>query len=398
MRRIPLYASAAITLCILVYADAAGTRLAEGEGMAMMESLGLRGVQEDVDKAMWEAKQAQEEEDAEDEEIARMMAELEGLDQEKNAAEAEAKKKDLEAKEATAAKLKAVAAQKAAQAEAALKEKARQVELAALAAQKEAEAAIAATKALRASAAKRMQEAKLASAEYENSIASGDSKDSGALEAKAQKAMSEAQALSSQAGQSSEAATQALTNAAKTKEKADKVLDMEKEGKAQLMNQGLTWVGGPIFSKMKRLCEIDYPTFRKEYDKIRNSPLFKKHRWDIKKACSKSLNDSSLEDEDAVAKRNAEAEAKKEEDAKVDANVDPSKPYPAKNLHWKLPADKKVKKWCTTKFGAVPCSMLAKAREAGLLGESNESGKLDNAPEVDPLDESSAYELSELVF
>jgi hypothetical protein len=364
-------------------------------GMSLMESMGLGQVQEDVDKALWEAKQAQQEEDAEDEEIARMMAELEGLDAEKNAAEAEAKKADLAAKEATAAKLKAVAAQKAAQAEAALKEKARQVELAALAAEQEAQAAIEATKTLRASAAAKMAAAKMASAEYQTAIASGDNKDVAELETNAKKALAEAEDLSTKAGQQGQAAEEALQNAAKVKAKADTVLKMEKESRSQLMNQGLTWAGGPIFEKMRRLCVVNYEAFRTEYNKIRTSPMFKTHRWDIKQACHKAKDDKSLEDEDAIAARAAAAEARANQ-THATANIDPSKPYPDKNLHWKMPKDKKIKKWCTTKFGAVPCAMLAKAREAGLLGDSVDDShkQLDSAPEVDPLED---FDLMELV-
>merc|ERR1712100_310148 len=86
----------------------------EMSGMELMESLGLRAIQENVDKAVWQARQAKEKENAEDAEIARLMAKLSGLDKGKAAAEAEATKKDIEAKKATAAKLKEVADQKAA--------------------------------------------------------------------------------------------------------------------------------------------------------------------------------------------------------------------------------------------------------------------------------------------
>ena len=44
---------------------------------------GLREVQEQVDKELWEARQAQASADDEDAEIARLLAELEGLDAEK---------------------------------------------------------------------------------------------------------------------------------------------------------------------------------------------------------------------------------------------------------------------------------------------------------------------------
>merc|ERR1711977_420839 len=69
--------------------------------MQVMTKLGLREVQEQVDKELWEARQAQASADDEDAEIARLLAELEGLDAEKNAAEKEAKQREVEAKEAT---------------------------------------------------------------------------------------------------------------------------------------------------------------------------------------------------------------------------------------------------------------------------------------------------------
>jgi len=386
----------ALALCAVAYADAAASEAAAGEGvgemMGIMESLGLKQVQLGVDKKIWEAKQAKAEEDAEDEEVARLMASLAGLESEKNEAEAEAAKKDLEAKQATAAKLKAVAEQKAAQAEAALKEKARQVELAALAAQKEAEAAIMATKKLRASAAARMEKAKLASAEYQNALKSGQKKGLADLEGKAKKQLAEAQAQSKKAGEQSDAAKNALKNAATVKAKADKVVALEKESKQQLINSDITWAGGPIFDKMMRLCNIDYPTFRREYDKIRRSPVYKKYRWDIKKACRKSRDDTELENENAIAAR-AKAQEAKEKKAESNGeknNIDPSKPYPEKNMHWKLPASKQVKKWCTTDMGAVPCALLKKAREAGLLGEpkkhTHHDAVLDDAPDADSVE------------
>merc|ERR1712093_859707 len=349
--------------------------------MGLMESLGLRSTQESVDKAVGSARQAKEAESAEDEEIARLMAKLTGLDKEKKAAEAEATQKDIEAKKATAAKLKEVADQKAAKAKEAIDAKAKKVEAAALAAQKTAEDTIAATKALRAKAAAAMEKAKAASAEYQNALSSGTTKGLEELAMKAKKTMAEAQALAAQAGTKSDEA--------KVKSKADKAIAMEKESKAQLTSEGVTWVAGPIFDKMKRLCDQDYPTFRKEYRKIRDSPTYKHYRWDIKKAC-KNAHDDDLEngDDDAAA---AARKAAMNNDPHA-PQTDPSKPYPASNTHWSLPKDKKVKKWCSTKYGSVPCSMLKKAQHAGLLGSANDhkeflqenEGLLDT---VDPLED-----------
>merc|ERR1712093_765168 len=111
----------------------------ESASMAVMTKLGLRDVQENVDKDLWEARQAQSSADDEDEEIARLLAELEGLDTEKQAAEKEAKQKEIEAKEATAAKLKEVSKQKFETAKAAIDSKAKRVEEVALNAQQGAE-------------------------------------------------------------------------------------------------------------------------------------------------------------------------------------------------------------------------------------------------------------------
>merc|ERR1712146_507031 len=78
-------------------------------------------------------------------------------------------------------------------------------------------------------------------------------------------------------------------------------------------------------------------------------------------ACHKA-HDDDLEKEPAP---------EKEDENPVATHVDESKPYPDKNLHWSVPKDKKVKKWCSTKFGAVPCTMLKEAQEAGLLAHSD---------------------------
>merc|ERR1711865_1272919 len=113
---------------------------------------------------------------------------------------------------------------------------------------------------------------------------------------------------------------------------------------------------------------------------------YAKYRWDIKKACHKA------HDDDLEKKQGKE---QKEDDSSIRPKVDPNKPYPQKNDHWSLPKDKKVKKWCSTKFGAVPCSMLKKAQEAGLLADSETSmdtesflqddtgiASLDNSPDL----------------
>merc|ERR1711977_130922 len=63
------------------------------ERLAVMESLGLKGVQEDVEKKLWEANEASDVVDAEDAELAALMSELDSMDQERDAAEAEAKRR-----------------------------------------------------------------------------------------------------------------------------------------------------------------------------------------------------------------------------------------------------------------------------------------------------------------
>merc|ERR1711998_264917 len=323
--KMPMHSTAAVVSIVLVcaLASCSAEEALEGDGLALMESLGLRAEQEDVDKSVWEARQAKEAEEAEDEEIARLMAKLEGLDQEKAAAEAEATQKDIEAKQATASKLKEVANQKLEAARSAIDAKAKKVEEAALSAQKDAEDMITSTKDLRAKAAAAMERGRAASAEYQAALASGQT-------------------------------------------------------------DGLEWAAGPIFGKMKRLCEQDYPTFRTEYLKIRESPSYKQYRWDVKKACKKAHNDD-LESDDLAALKAAQDAAAA--DAEVEApQIDPSKPYPDNHGHFSLPADKKVKKWCTTKFGAVPCSMLKKAQEAGLLGDAVDTNSKE-ASHVTQLDE-----------
>jgi len=374
------------TLQLLQYSECAAVSSGATERMQLMESIGLKSVQEDVEKKVWEAQQASQNVDAEDDELASLMAELDGMDKEKEAAEAAAKQKDIEAKQVQSAQLKAVAAQKAADAEAAVKRKAKEVAAVAAAAQKEAEEMIASTQALRAKAASTMEEAKLASAEYQSALASGQTEGLGSLEQTAKTTLKQAEDMSVEAGEKSQAAKAALEDASAIKVKADKAASMEKESVNQLESDRLTWAAGPIFDKMKRLCEIDYAAFKKEYYVLRDSPTYAKYRWDIKKACHKA------HDEDLEKKQGKE---QKEDDSSIRANVDPNKPYPQKNAHWSLPKDKKVKKWCSTKFGAVPCSMLKKAQEAGLLADSETSmdtesflqddtgiASLDNSPDL----------------
>merc|ERR1712028_126158 len=312
----------------------------ESASMAVMSKLGLRDVQEQVDKDLWQARQAQSSADDEDEEIARLLAELEGLDAEKAVAEKEAKQKEIEAKEATAAKLKELAKQK-----------------------------FESAKKLRGEAAAAMAKAKMAAEEYQNALTAGMTEKAKELEVAAKKATEEAEDLAKRAGIESTASTFALRNAAEVKTSADRAIRLEKETRGELMEEGLQWVAGPIFDKMKKLCDLDYPTFRKEYRKIRESPSYKSFRWDIKKACPKAANDdlegSSEEEESARLAA---------EQAAALANVhappqDTSKPFPHSNTHWSLPKSGEVKKWCTTQYGAVPCSMLKKAKEAGLLGD-----------------------------
>jgi len=341
----------------------------ESASMAVMSKLGLRDVQEQVDKDLWQARQAQSSADDEDEEIARLLAELEGLDAEKAVAEKEAKQKEIEAKEATAAKLKELAKQKFETAKAAIDSKAKRVEEVALKAQNTAEESIESVKKLRGEAAAAMAKAKMAAEEYQNALTAGMTEKAKELEVAAKKATTEAEDLAKRAGVESTASTIALRNAAEVKTSADRAIRLEKETRGELMEEGLQWVAGPIFDKMKKLCDLDYPTFRKEYRKIRESPSYKSFRWDIKKACPKAHGDDDLEssDDDEAARIAAEQAA-------ALANVhappqDNSKPFPHSNTHWSVPKDGKVSKWCTTQYGAVPCSMLKKAKEAGLLGD-----------------------------
>merc|ERR1719247_3596386 len=342
----------------------------DSESMQVMSKLGLRDVQEHVDKELWEARQAQGAADDEDAEIARLLAQLEGLDAEKYAAEKDAKQKEIEAKEATAAKLKETAKQKFELAKTAIDSKAKRVEEVALAAQTTAEDNIDKTKKLREEAAAAMSKAKVAAEEYQNALTAGMTEKAKELEIAAKKAMDEAEELSRLAGSASENAKSALQNAAEVKSSADKAMHLEKESKTELLSEGLQWVAGPIFDKMNKLCERDYPTFRKEYRKIRASPTYKSYRWDIKQACKKAREDDleNMSSEEEEAARLAAEEAAKLKNVHAPPK-DESKPYPYSNTHFIVPKGGKVGKWCTTQYGAVPCTMLKKAKEAGLLGD-----------------------------
>eukprot|EP00658_Telonema_sp_P-2_P041509 TRINITY_DN296_c0_g1_i4.p1 TRINITY_DN296_c0_g1~~TRINITY_DN296_c0_g1_i4.p1 ORF type:complete len:414 (-),score=197.98 TRINITY_DN296_c0_g1_i4:414-1655(-) len=342
----------------------------DSESMMVMSKLGLRDVQEHVDKELWQARQAQGAADDEDAEIARLLAQLEGLDAEKSAAEKEAKQREIEAKEATAAKLKETAKQKFELAKQAIDAKAKRVEEVALTAQQDAQQNIEKTEKLRAEAAAAMSKAKVAAQEYQNALTAGMTEKSKELEIAAEKAMDKAKELAALAGSASDSARGALQHAAQVKGEADKAIRLEKESRAQLLESGLQWVAGPIFDKMKTLCDRDYPTFRKEYRKIRASAAFKAYRWDIKQSCAKARSDDlegmSTDEEEAARLAAQEAAALQNVHAPPQ---DPSKAYPHTNTHWAVPKDGKVEKWCTTQYGAVPCTMLKRAKEAGLLGD-----------------------------
>eukprot|EP00656_Telonema_subtile_P022769 TRINITY_DN23_c0_g3_i1.p1 TRINITY_DN23_c0_g3~~TRINITY_DN23_c0_g3_i1.p1 ORF type:complete len:385 (+),score=155.09 TRINITY_DN23_c0_g3_i1:70-1224(+) len=335
--------------------------LQESSQAHMSQGAAMRALDENVDKDLWLARQAQESAAAEDLEIERLLAMLEGLDDERDAAEKEAKQREVEAKEATAAKLKETAKQKYEVAHHAIEYKFKVVEEGALKAQKDAETLIEQTKTLQATSAAQMSKAKVASEEYQNALTAGVSDNVAALQMAAEKAMRAAQEAAAAAGSTSQNAKIALQHAAEVKARADKALRLEKESRADLVDSGLRWVAGPIFDKMKTLCERDYPTFKQEYRKIRQSATYKGFRWDIKQACKKAHNDD-LENEDQA----------------VVLPAPPSNPhnpplgpgtYPKSHTHFVVPKGGKVAKWCTTQFGAVPCGMLKKAKEAGLLGD-----------------------------
>merc|ERR1711907_595294 len=189
--------------------------------MALMESIGLKQVQADVEKALWQAQDASKNVDAQSDEIARLMAELDQLDEAKDEA--------------------AIAAEKQAAAEAAVKNKAGEVTTIAEAAQKQAETMINEVKALRAKAAATMQEAKLASTEYQSALASGQTEGLAALEQTAKQTLKMAQDLSKEAGEKSESAKQALAYAEGLKKKADEAKSMETESMQELKEAGLQW-------------------------------------------------------------------------------------------------------------------------------------------------------------
>merc|ERR1712093_735190 len=208
------------------------------------------------------------------------------------------------------------------------------------------------------------------SEEYENAVTAGMTEKTKELEVKSKKASDEAQELARLAGQASEGAKAALANAATVKSQADKAISLEKESQNDLMENGLQWVAGPIFDEMKKLCERDYPTFRKEYRKIRASATYKSFRWDVKQACAKAREDDleNMSSEEEEAARLAAEEAARRGNPHAPP-TDPAKPYPASHVHFNVPKGGKVAKWCTTQYGAVPCTMLKKAKEAGLLGD-----------------------------
>ena len=144
---------------------------------------GLKGVQQGVEKSLWEAQQASEAVDAADDKLARLMADLEALDTEKDQAAITLKQKEVEASQTQTAELKKVAAEKAAIANAAIKAKAEEVWLLSVdtnhylhmvqvqkvqaESQTQTEKLIAATKALRAEAAAAMEEVGMCERERE---------------------------------------------------------------------------------------------------------------------------------------------------------------------------------------------------------------------------------------
>lgn len=344
-----------------------------------------------MEKSLWEAQQASEAVDDADDELARLMADLEALDTEKDQDAIAAKQKEVEASQAQAAELKKVAAEKAVDADAAIKAKAKEVQKIAAESQAETEKLITATKALRTEAAAAMQEAKMASAEYQSALSSGQLEGLAALEATAKQSLKKAEALSEKAGKQGLVAKAALDNAAQVKKQSEKAVEMETENVQRLSTARLTWAGGPIFDKMKKLCKLDYQAFKKEYRLLRDSPSYARYRWDIKAACKTASEDEDLEADVTIIGDHEESMTAAEA-----VHKDRSKPYPETNTHWTVPADKKVKKWCSTKFGTVPCAMLEKAQAAGLiatdtLGEDADAGSspgssfgsdLDAAPDL----------------
>merc|ERR1711865_450640 len=337
--------------------------------------LGLRNIEQDVDRDVWLAKSAQDDADAEDQEIARLLEQLEGLDetQPEQKEIKVAKETEIEIMETKAAKLKAVAKQKFDHVHTIIMHRTERIEQDAVEAMQEAEADVEKTKALRVNVTAMMSKAKMASVEYENAVTAGMGDESKSLELKAKKAMKEAQQTARAAGSSSQAAKMALEHAKEKKAKADKSIKQNSESQEQLTGDGLRWVEGPIFKKMMTLCDQDYPTFVVEYRKIRSSAVFAKFRWDLKMACVHARNDLALEHDETDAEKLARlaADELKQKAVTHTPQTDESKPYPHKNTNWQVPKDGKVKKWCSTEFGSVPCTVLLKARKAGLLGETD---------------------------
>eukprot|EP00658_Telonema_sp_P-2_P041510 TRINITY_DN296_c0_g1_i5.p1 TRINITY_DN296_c0_g1~~TRINITY_DN296_c0_g1_i5.p1 ORF type:complete len:403 (-),score=150.35 TRINITY_DN296_c0_g1_i5:461-1669(-) len=323
------------------------------------ENEGLSGMDENVDKDLWLARKAQESADAEDLEIARLLAMLESLDGEKDAAVKEAKQREIEAKEATSAKLKETAKHKYEVAKKAIDGKAKRIEQGALSAQTDAADAVEKTKKLQVESQALMSKAKVAAEEYQSAVTAGMSDRVQELQIAAKKAMEQAQEAARAAGKNSQNAKVALAEATRIKEKADKAMKLERESRADLIESGLTWVSGPIFDKMKMLCERDYPTFRLEYRKLKMSPTYKGFRWDIKQACAKARDDD------------LESDYSPPPEVQTDPHNPPlgPGPYPRSHTHFAVPKGGKVAKWCSTQYGAVPCSMLEKAKAAGLLGD-----------------------------
>merc|ERR1711865_445103 len=341
--------------------------------------LGLRNIEQDVDRDVWLAKSAQDDADAEDQEIARLLEQLEGLDetQPEQKEIKVAKETEIEIMETKAAKLKAVAKQKFDHVHTIIMHRTERIEQDAVEAMQEAEADVEKTKALRVNVTAMMSKAKMASVEYENAVTAGMGDESKSLELKAKKAMKEAQETARAAGSSSQAAKMALEHAKEKKAKADKSIKQNSESQEQLTGDGLRWVEGPIFKKMMTLCDQDYPTFVVEYRKIRSSAVFAKFRWDLKMACVHARNDLALEHDETDAEKLARlaADELKQKAVTHTPQIDESKPYPHKNSNWQMPKDGKVKKWCSTEFGSVPCSVLLKARKAGLLGDIQTDSK-----------------------
>merc|ERR1711865_410860 len=113
--------------------------------------LGLRNIEQDVDRDVWLAKSAQDDADAEDQEIARLLEQLEGLDetQPEQKEIKVAKETEIEIMETKAAKLKAVAKQKFDHVHTIIMHRTERIEQDAVSSMQEAEADVEKTKALR---------------------------------------------------------------------------------------------------------------------------------------------------------------------------------------------------------------------------------------------------------